>query len=108
MRNSKSEANSDFPGGLPVLNVIIERGKIISRRSFTPRAILRCNIDSIAVRWCLAVPALLAARWWRSLVGSALSCGARRWRARASVRSFSGSGSVVVLAFPCWTRAGKG
>lgn len=39
----------------------------------------------------------LAAPWWRALVGSALSCGARRWRVRASVRSFSGA--VVVVGF---------
>lgn len=39
----------------------------------------------------------MAAPWWRRLVGSALSCGARRWRVRASVRSFSGA--VVVVGF---------
>ena len=44
-----------------------------------------------------AVVAPLAAPWWRSLVGSALSCGARRWRLRASVRAFSGA--VVVVGF---------
>lgn len=41
--------------------------------------------------------AVLAAPWWRSLVGSALACGARRWRVRASARSFSGA--VVVVGF---------
>jgi len=39
----------------------------------------------------------LAAPWWRSLVGSALPCGARRWRLRASVQAFSGA--VVVVGF---------
>jgi hypothetical protein len=42
-------------------------------------------------------PVPLAAPWWRRLVGSALSSGARRWRVRASVRSFSGA--VVVVGF---------
>jgi hypothetical protein len=36
----------------------------------------------------------LAAPWWHSLVGSALSAGACRWRLRASARAFSGA--VVV------------
>jgi hypothetical protein len=39
----------------------------------------------------------LAAPWWRSLVGSALSAGACRWRLRASARAFSGA--VVVAGF---------
>lgn len=42
-------------------------------------------------------PVPLCAPWWRSLVGSALSCGARRWRVRASARAFSGA--VVVVGF---------
>lgn len=39
----------------------------------------------------------LVAPWWRSLVGSALSAGACRWRVRLSGRSFSGA--VVVVGF---------
>lgn len=39
----------------------------------------------------------LAAPWWRSLVGHALLAGARRWRIRASARSFSGA--VLVVGF---------
>ncbi len=39
----------------------------------------------------------LSAPWWRSLVGSALSSGAKRWRLRASGHSFTGS--VVVVGF---------
>jgi len=39
----------------------------------------------------------LVAPWWRSLVGSALSSGACRWRVRLSGRSFSGA--VVVVGF---------
>ena len=39
----------------------------------------------------------LSAPWWRRLVGSALASGARRWRVRASARSFSGA--VVVVGF---------
>jgi hypothetical protein len=40
---------------------------------------------------------LLAAPWWRRLVGSALAAGACRWRLRASVRSFTAA--VVVVGF---------
>lgn len=39
----------------------------------------------------------LCAPWWRVLVGSALSCGACRWRVRLSSRAFSGA--VVVVGF---------
>ena len=39
----------------------------------------------------------LSAPFWRSLVGSALSAGALRWRVRRSARSFSGF--VVVAGF---------
>lgn len=45
--------------------------------------------------WCAA--------WWRSVVGSALSVGACRWRFRQSQRSFSGA--VVVVGFSCLGRA---
>lgn len=38
-----------------------------------------------------------SAVWWRSLVGSALSYGACRWRLRSSSRSFTGA--VVVVGF---------
>lgn len=39
----------------------------------------------------------MVAPWWRSLVGSALSSGAVRWRVRSSAHSFSGS--VLVVGF---------
>ena len=52
----------------------------------------------------------LAAPWWRSLVGSALSAGACRWRLRASARAFSGAVLVagqarpIQTAFEAWGR----
>ncbi len=49
----------------------------------------------VVSRGSLVAP--LSAPWWRSLVGSALSSGACRWRVRRSVRSFSGA--VVVVGF---------
>lgn len=47
----------------------------------------------------------LAAPWWRSLVGSALSAGACRWRLRASARAFSGA--VLVAGFGCPAAAAR-
>jgi hypothetical protein len=47
----------------------------------------------------------LAAPWWRSLIGSALSAGACRWRLRASARAFSGA--VLVAGFGCPAAAAR-
>ena len=47
----------------------------------------------------------LAAPWWRSLVGSALSSGACRWRLRASARAFSGA--ALVAGFGCPAAAAR-
>jgi hypothetical protein len=47
----------------------------------------------------------LAAPWWRSLVGSALSSGAYRWRLQASARAFSGA--ALVAGFGCPAAAAR-
>lgn len=47
----------------------------------------------------------LAAPWWRSLVGSALSSGACRWRLRASAQAFSGA--ALVAGFGCPAAAAR-
>jgi hypothetical protein len=56
---------------------------------------------SLVVSRGAAVP--WSAAWWRSVVGSALSVGAVRWRVRGSSRSFSGA--VMVAGFASASRA---